>query len=94
MMLYTLTPPSDPADRVLFFPSFEAALDALGGRADRRLFRVAVRVDECRRRLIPVDPNTEGVDPLWTTPAQVHGDGTVTARAPIPAALYVGECSG
>lgn len=85
-MLYTLTSPADIYDRIRLFPSREAALAVAEGA--RKVLTVAVDFDPRMRRVIPswTDPNH--FDPEWTTPAQPHADGSVTAKGPIPSPLF------
>lgn len=86
-MLYTLTSPADEYDRILLFPSPEAAL-ALG-TGQRSVRVVAVNFDSRNRRVVPLWTDPEQFDPAWTTPAQPHPDGSVTAKGPIPQQLFV-----
>lgn len=85
-MLYTFTNPSDPYDRIRLFPSPEAARATEGGKPVRV---VAVGVDARMRRVIPLWTDPNSFDPSWTTPAQWHADGSVTAKGPIPSPLFV-----
>lgn len=86
-MLYTPTRPADQGDRVRLYPSPDAARAEAG--ADRPIFEVAVRLEGRQRRLVPLWSLPQVLDPTWTTPAQIHADGSITARAPIPQPLFV-----
>jgi hypothetical protein len=85
-MLYTFEGPRDDADRVRFFLTAEAAL----AQADpeHEIHAVAVEFEDQMRRVVPRWTDPELFDPSWTTPAQPHADGSLTARGPIPRALY------
>lgn len=87
-MLYTPTSPAEQGDRIRLFPSVAAARAAVG---ERLLYGVAVHYDVRARRLIPAWADPWAFDPSWTAPAQLHGDGSVTARGPIPAVLFIGR---
>ena len=87
-MLYTITNPAEDYDRIRLFPSLEAARAvAFDGR---HIQIVAVDYDHRMRRVFPlhqVDPTL--LDPAWSTPAQFHPDGSVTAKGPLPTHLFV-----
>lgn len=85
-MLYTVTSPSDPYDRIRLFPSPEAARATEIGKPVRV---VAVGFDPRMRRVIPLWTDPQSFDPAWTAPAQSHADGSVTAKGPIPTSLFV-----
>ncbi|HEX8202968.1 MAG TPA: hypothetical protein VF590_21005 [Isosphaeraceae bacterium] len=91
-MLYTPSLPADQGDRVRLYPSPAAARAEAG--SDRPIFGVAVRLESRQRRVVPLWPLSPAfdvdIDPTWATPAQIHADGSVTARAPIPRPLFVG----
>jgi hypothetical protein len=87
-MLYTPTRPVDQGDRIRLYPSPDAARAEAG--SDRPIFEVAVRLESRQRRVVPLWTLPQAFDPTWTTPAQIHADGSVTARAPIPRPLFVG----
>ena len=84
-MLYTRTIPAEQRDRIELFPDVDAA------RMDgHRVIGVAVHFDARSRRLVPLRAMPREFDPMWTTPAEFHADGSITARGPIPELLFVG----
>jgi hypothetical protein len=85
-MLYTHIPPFREADRVQLFRDAEAALSRAGRRG--AFFAVAVRFDERGRRVIPTRVHLPSLDPTWATPAELNGDGSITAKGIIPRELY------
>ena len=86
-MLYTLARPEAQGDRI----HLAARIEVLQVRADegRAILGVAVHFDPRERRLIPLWSDPEAFDPAWSTPAEHHADGSITARGPIPAPLFV-----
>lgn len=85
-MLYTSAEPKMQGDRIRLFPSLSAYRSAFGSSP---VHAVAVRFDPDGRRLFPLWTDPATFDPQWSTPAQFHADGSVTARAPVPQALFV-----
>jgi hypothetical protein len=87
-MFYALTPPESVTDRVRLYPTARAALAQ--ACEDRTVFVVAVDLDAGGRLVVPrwVDP--QAIAPDWATCAQLHGDGSITARGRIPQELFVG----
>jgi hypothetical protein len=85
-MLYTMTSPAEDYDRILLYPSIEAARAVAGSMKPVHL--VDVDYDEMMRRVIPLRTDPQAFDPDWSTPAQPHADGTVTAKGPIPEFLF------
>jgi hypothetical protein len=86
-MLYSLTRPAYQGDRILLDPSPDAArADAGEGRP---ILEVAVRCDVRGRRVVPAWTDPQAFDPAWTAPAELHPDGSVTAKGPIPGRLFV-----
>ncbi len=88
-MLYTLTDPAEPVDRVRLFLSLEEARNLSEHRGEHSVYAVAASFDRRGRCLVPLERHAAAIDPDWTTPVQPHGDGSITARGPIPPALYV-----
>ena len=86
-MLYTRTPAGQQRDRIELFPHPAAAALALDGHP---VIGVAVQYDARSRRLVPLRAMPREFDPTWTTPAESHPDGSVTARGPIPELLFLG----
>ncbi len=86
-MFYTATPPASQGDRVRLFPTPGAARSQVTG--DRAIHAVAVALDAGGRALVPDWKRVPGIDATWRTPAELHQDGSVTARGPIPAQLFV-----
>lgn len=83
---YTPTDPAHQGDRIRLYPAIEAAwADARG----RPIYAVAVRLDSGRHRLSSLWTLMREIAPGWATPAELHHDGSVTARGPIPAVLFV-----
>ncbi len=87
-MLYTFTSPADEYDRIHLFPSREAALAMAAGRCGS-VRGVAVGFDPRMRRVVPLWTDPNEFDPTWTTPAQPHPDGSITAKGPIPQQLFL-----
>ncbi len=86
-MLYTVTSPTEPYDRIRLFPSLEAARAmAFDGR---HVQIVAVDYDHRMRRVVPLEIDPMLLDPAWSAPAQYHPDGSVTAKGPLPEHLFV-----
>jgi hypothetical protein len=83
---YTFTSPAHQGDRLRLHPSVEAArADAQG----QLIYGVAVRLNPGGHRLSSLWTMMREIAPGWSTPAQLHHDGSVTAKGPIPAALFV-----
>lgn len=85
-MLYTVLSPGEEYDRILLFPSQEAAEAVAAGL--RPVRPVAVGYDSMMRRVIPLWTDPQAFDPAWSTPAQPHPDGSVLAKGPIPVSLF------
>lgn len=85
-MLYAVVRSPDRADRILLFPTRDAARSAIGRDAPIR--PVAVAHDAANRRVIPLVVDPSRIDPAWTAPAEAHPDGSVTARGPLPPGLF------
>jgi hypothetical protein len=73
-------------DRVRLFMTAEAALAVAD--PEHVVHAVAVGFDDRMRRVVPLWTDPEQFDPTWSAPAQSHADGSLTARGPIPRALY------
>jgi hypothetical protein len=88
-MYYTTVSPASAPDRVHLFPDPATALarDAI----TRQVFAVALRVDAQGHHVVPLLPDPIMDDPRWTTPAELHADGSITVKGPIPEALYILE---
>src|SRR4051794_27894686 len=84
-MLYTHTRAIHQPDRTRLFPRADAAREE--GGVSSQVVGVAVHLIERERRLAPDRVDPRAIDPAWTTPVELHHDGSVTARGPIPAAL-------
>src|SRR5437016_5114813 len=90
-MLFTSTDPARQADRIYLYPRADAAMATGEGRS---VYRVAVRFDVGGRRVVPLWPGRVWIDPAWAAPAELHADGSITAKGPIPCALFVGSVTG
>ncbi|HEX8199801.1 MAG TPA: hypothetical protein VF590_04885 [Isosphaeraceae bacterium] len=86
-MLYTLTRPALQGDRILLYPSPDAAQARAGGR--HPVIGVALRSDARGRRVVPAWSDPGGLDPMWSAPAEFHPDGSITAKGPIPGQLFL-----
>lgn len=86
-MLFAPADSEGTPDRVRLFPTLEAA----AGKAvpQREWIAVAVEVAPCGRRVSPLWTDARAFDPGWQSPAQLHADGSVTARGPIPEPLIL-----
>jgi hypothetical protein len=87
-MFYALMPPEHETDRIRLFPTIDAAVSQ--DRDGRPIYEVAVDFDPDDRLVVPITVDAQVVDPEWTTRAEVHGDGSITAKGKIPGELYVG----
>ncbi len=87
-MYYALTPPHQQADRVRLYPTREAAIAHAGD--DTPVYAVAVEFDKAGRLVVPCWVIPQAVEADWTTLAELHGDGSLTAKGAIPRALFVG----
>jgi hypothetical protein len=99
MMFYALTPPYCESDRVRLYPTREAAIAQAGD--DSPVYAIAVEFDKAGRLVVPCWVIPQAVETDWTTPAELHGDGSLTAKGTIPKELFVGcvhsprrSCSG
>ncbi len=88
-MFYALTPPQMKAERLRLYPTLAAAV-ARGGE-DSPIYAVAVEFDRCGRLVVPRWVIPQAVDAGWTTPAVLHGDGSLTAQGTIPGEFFVGR---
>ena len=86
VMLYTLASLLHQADRIRLYPSAEVICSRGGGRS---IVGVSVRFVARDRRVVPLWTDPAQFDPAWTTPAELHADGSVTAKGPIPGPLFV-----
>ncbi len=90
-MLYALRSTERPSDRIRLFPNMRAArAAACDGQS---IHEMAVWHDEGGRRVLPLWTDPQVFDPYWSTPAELHADGSITARGPFPEALYGRELS-
>ena len=88
-MFYAPTPFESQTDRVHLYPTLEAARShSLDGHP---IYEVAVDLDASRRFLVPDRVAPEDVDPEWSTRAELHGNGSLTAQGPIPREFFVGR---
>lgn len=87
-MLYTPTHPVQQGDRIRLFPTIDAARAV--AQDGRPVLGVAVQFDAPCRRVTPLWVDAQIFDPAWSTPAEYHYDGSVTARGPIPEPLFAG----
>lgn len=87
-MLFARTDDSErEPDRVRLFPTPETAQDQ--GADNHEVVAVALEVDADGRRVTPLWTDPQEFNPDWHAPAQLHADGSVTARGPIPEPLIV-----
>jgi hypothetical protein len=87
-MLYTLTTPEEPHDRIRLFPTPASALG--GSSAGQRVRKVAVNFDERMKRVVPLWKDGRLSNPFWYAPAEPHPDGSITAKGPFPVELFLG----
>lgn len=87
-MLYTLTTPGEPHDRIRLFPSPRSCLGEVSD--GRRVRCVAVNFDERMKRVVPQGDDHRLANPFWYAPAQSHPDGSITAKGPFPTELFLG----
>lgn len=84
-MFYTLTHPAHQTDRIDLHLNAEVTWAGAGWP----VFAVAVRFDAMSRRVIPLWTDPDQFDSAWTTPAELHADGSITAKGPIPESLFL-----
>ena len=82
-----MTRPTIGYDRIRLFPSLEAVQALLPAGDSAQV--VAVDYDPRMKRVIPLWTDPTRFDPGWTTPAQPHPDGSITAKGPIPEDLFI-----
>jgi hypothetical protein len=87
-MFYTLIPPDHECDRVHLYPSLESASAASDDT--RPIYQVALELAAGRRLVVSGCIDRGCLGPDWMTGAQLHGDGSVTAKGPIPIVLFIG----
>ncbi len=87
-MFYSTCHPEHQSDRVRLYPDVGAAVAAAGDY--RPVFEVAVNLEADTRLVVASEMDPPDSDPEWTTRAQLHGDGSVTAKGRIPRELFVG----
>jgi hypothetical protein len=83
-MYYT---PTRRGDRIRLYPTPQAAqAHAADGQA---IHAVAVNLDGFARCLTLVNKNVTELDAGWRSPVELHEDGSLTTREPIPEQLFV-----
>src|SRR4051812_28753744 len=87
LMFYTFVHPQQQGDRVVLFPTPEAARAVTRGNPP--IFGVTLRFERKNRRVVPSRITAGLLDPCWTASAEDHADGSITARGPIPEALFL-----
>ncbi|MGO9465904.1 MAG: hypothetical protein ACLQIB_32875 [Isosphaeraceae bacterium] len=87
-MYYCTFHPNDQYDRVRLYPDVGAAIAAAGGH--RPVYEVAVSMEGDSRLVVASEVDPPESDLEWTTRAQLHADGSVTAKGTIPRELFVG----
>ena len=87
VLLYTTTSPDCQGDRIRLYPSPEAARS--GVNDSRLVHGVAVVLDRGDHRIIPTWTDPQIFDSAWMTPAELLADGSIIAKGPIPAPLFV-----
>jgi len=90
LMLYSVLPPSRHRQRVRLYLCPQAARAASQGGD---LYRVAVHFDGLLRRLVPLRPLPEQLDPAWTVLAEHDGEDCIVTYGPIPPLLFSGNGS-
>lgn len=85
-MFFTLTSPDAEVDRVHLFPDVDAAVTE--ARGVQLVYQVDVELDEPSRRVTPSWVDDRVFDSAWRTPAEIHADGSITVRGPIPSVLF------
>ncbi len=83
---YTFTSPAHQGDRIRLYPSIDAAWS---DAQEQLIFGVAVRLSPGGHRLNSLWTMMREIAPGWSTPAELHHDGSVTAKGPIPVTLFV-----
>lgn len=88
-MFYCTCHPDHQGDRIRLYRDVKAAIAA---DADcRPVYEVALTLEAGDRLVVSSDITAADFDPDWTTRAQLHGDGSVTAKGTIPRELFVGS---
>ena len=84
-MFYCTCDPDRQGDRVRLYRDMEAAIAA--DRECRPVYEVALNLDAGDRLVVSSEFDASDFDPYWTMCAQLHGDGSITAKGTIPRAL-------
>jgi hypothetical protein len=85
---FTATHPAQQVNTIRLHASIEGARLEVGDR--QPIYRVAACLARDGRRLLPHGSLSPEFDAAWTTPVRLHGDGSVTARGPIPRWMFDG----
>jgi hypothetical protein len=88
-MFYCTCDPENQGDRVRLYRDVESAIAA--DRECRPVYEVALNLDAGGRLVVSSELDAPEFDPDWTTRAQLHGDGSITAKGTIPRELFVGS---
>jgi len=89
-MFFTITSPDSEVDRVHLYPDIDAAV--IEARGAQPVYRVDVELDEPSRRVTPSWVDDRVFDSSWHPPAEIHADGSITVRGPIPRVLFSAVC--
>jgi hypothetical protein len=88
-MFYCTCDPDRQGDRVHLYRDVKAAIAA--DQEWRPVYEVALALEADDRLVVAGDIDAPDCDPFWTTRAQLHGDGSITAKGTIPRELFVGS---
>ncbi len=88
-MYYCTCDPDHQSDRVRLYPDVKAASAA--DHECRPIYEVALDLEAGDRLVVSTELAAPDLDPEWTTRAQLHGDGSITAKGAIPRELFVGS---
>jgi hypothetical protein len=88
-MFYCICDPDRQGDRIRLYRDVQAAIAA--DRECRPVYEVALDLEAGDRLVVSSELAALDFDPDWTTRAQLHGDGSITAKGSIPRELFVGS---
>jgi hypothetical protein len=88
-MFYCTCDPDHQGDRIRLYRDVEAAIAA--DAECRPIYEIALHLEADDRLVVSTEITTPDLDPDWTTRAQVHGDGSITAKGALPRELFVGS---
>ena len=89
IMFYCTCDPNHQGDRIRLYRDVESAIAA--DHECRPVYEVALCLEADDSLVVSSEIAALDFDPYWTTRAQLHGDGSITAKGMIPRELFVGS---